>query len=207
MMAGILLVFCASDAQAFGIGPHWTITETEAPDSPGADSGNVYLTVENYHADLAIVAFGVGVPEMPYFDAWSTSGDWEAYNASAATWDIMDPGPTGDPMQDFFGVSWDEAFPGYDDAAVFVGVPPDGQIAPRGGRLGDSYEVGYLYDYGIPGSPAVILMSNGGVYLGPTNQSNPYQGSGGVIPEPATLTLLGLGVVGLAVRGRKRNRA
>ena len=166
-----------------------------------------------------------GIPaevHCPY-PAWQSNliqVKWEDGTVDTAKWDSWTGWyGLGDPdasLADWYGASWEEAFPDdpvngpYWYAAVYwsnqdTGAPGEIPAHTSVGLDPDGDPYFYYNTASEPYSPARIRLKDGGQFGGPTGEDNPFGGPPGpVIPEPATLTLLGLGIVGLAFRRRRK---
>ncbi len=181
---------------------------------------NVWLTSYNIdnHTPYDLVGFAIGIPSnvaesVYYTSGWNlvmrTRSGWGGDIATPSTYDdIISQGGWYDILSPY---SFEELFPGY-DFALMVGLDlTDAEnFNPILSYTTSYYEFVLPYGEGVPQSPVVVVTKdpNSGSYnvsQGNSGQRVPVNGpSNTVVPEPASASLLLLGLIGLAERRRRR---
>ena len=218
LCVGLLLV-CVPQADAAVNEPYWQVDEYSSYDGYG--STDVWFGVTNQHASDALAGFAVTInPEIEgdFLGAWAPYPGWRAERIHKDTWNLdawsdmttsTEPGERS-KAQDFFGGTWDELFGDDSDFAIMFWskqnvTSPDS--IPAGDTWGNDEYSPFSYTYGYEGggwSIAAIRMQSGYTTHGDVDTPNPFPAGGPVIPEPATITLLGLGLIGAALRRRRK---
>lgn len=198
LMSVCLILTFATSATAWMVTEHatdWDLNYTK-----------VFFEIENDHPTNSIIGFGVGMSD------WATS-NFGGYLAptSASDWQICyrTPGNWGTTgMETMFGLTWSEAFGDYNFGFLAWTETSTWSIGP-GETFGDGVfddKEEFCYYVGLEGwpdasPPAIVLLDGGGIaYSGETGQQNAFPDP---VPEPATVLLLGFGLVGLVGIRRK----
>jgi hypothetical protein len=203
-MKKLILMFCLSLTVVFFVAtPAW------------ADFITVFSPKIEFASPIdSIIAYGEGDPslasEQDYFAQALGYANYAALVAAGYTY-FKDPSTMGQETLNLFnpGFAWDYALIKVDGPNDFWYMFVDDKTAPNGDNLLTTPAVGTLIATGVYPNPLLFnysMKDNGKMgsygishasYL--TSESTPPN-----VPEPSTLLLLGTGVLGLGIFGKRK---
>lgn len=167
--------------------------------TPGAFDNNIVVPIKRFDfSDYIDIEFAVnpsqGVTEYQFFESVdnNTGATWKSHTM------ILGYGVGANFVSSTVGDGLDFDFPNYDlaptsSAMPIVGTPNEDTLIFSGGLQGTGAET---YQFRIDVPDVTTLPPGFGRF---TLRQFPE-----AVPEPATLTLVGLAVAGMAVQGRRR---